>query len=180
DTLKFFASGKRARDNSVISEKELKGGVDYEQKIRDKWSWYTRLGLEYDVIELLDLRTTAAAGFGYQVFDTPEHSLRLRTGLQYKHESYADGRNESAPGLDLGINHRLKLGPAMLATDVTYTPAFEDFTRYNLLHTTSLDWPLSETWSLRLGVENDYNSQPVIGTKRLDTSYFMRAVLSWQ
>lgn len=180
DTLKFFASGKRARDNSVLSEKELKGGGDYEQKIRDKWSWYTRLGLEYDAVELLDLRTTAAAGFGYQVFDTPDHSLRLRTGLQYKHESYSDGRSESSPGLDLGLSHRIKLGPTTLANDVTHTPAFEDFNRYQLLHTSSLDWPISEAWSLRAGVENDYNSMPVAGTKRLDTTYFMHAVLQWQ
>lgn len=180
DTLMFFASGKRARDNSVLTEKELKGGVDYEQKIKDNWSWYTRLGLEYDAVELLDLRTTAAAGFGYQVFDTPDHALRLRTGLQYKHESYSDGRNESAPGLDAGLSHMIKLGPTTLLTDVTYTPAFEDFGRFNLLHTSSLDWPLSEAWSLRLGVENDYNSMPVPGTERLDTSYFMRAVVKWQ
>ena len=180
DTLQFFASGKRARDNGVLTEKELKGGVDYEQKIRDQWSWYTRLGLEYDAVELLDLRTTAAVGLGYQVFDGPDHALRLRTGLQYKHESYSDGRSESAPGLDAGLNHMIKLGPATLATDVTYTPAFEDFNRFNLLHTTSLDWPLSEAWSLRTGVEHDYNSQPSPGTERLDTTYFMRAVLKWQ
>ena len=39
---------------------------------------------------------------------------------------------------------------------------------------------LSTQWKLRLGVANDYNSQPGRGVKRLDTTYFTRLVLNWK
>jgi hypothetical protein len=44
-----------------------------------------------------------------------------------------------------------------------------------------LELPIASTqWKLRVGVANDYNSQPGRGVDKLDTTYFTRLVLSWK
>jgi hypothetical protein len=35
-------------------------------------------------------------------------------------------------------------------------------------------------WKLRIGVSNDYNSEPGPGVKGLDTTYFTRLILNWK
>jgi len=179
DKLNFYAGGNRARENDVLSNKEAYGGIDYEQTFAGKNSWYTRARLEYDAIELLDLRTTVAVGWGYYFFNNPEREFRGRLGLQFQHEAFTTGRSESSPGLDAGVFHRIELGKTTLTSEITITPAFEDFGRYQFNHETSWNIPLSEeNWSLRLGARNDYNSMPTPSTERLDTSYFAKLALS--
>jgi hypothetical protein len=38
----------------------------------------------------------------------------------------------------------------------------------------------SPHWRFRIGVSNDYNSRPVPGVERLDTTYFARLLLTWK
>ena len=181
DKLYLSGGGNRTKENDVLSTKEAYGAIDYETLFKGNNSWYVRMGMEYDVIELLDLRTTAAVGWGYYFYNQPDRHLRGRLGLQYQHESFNEGRTESSPGLDIGLSHKAKIGTTTLTTDVTATPAFEDFNRYQIKHATSWDIPLSqENWKLQLGVRNDYNSMPVPGINRLDISYFAKLVMAWQ
>ncbi|MFM1547771.1 MAG: YdiY family protein [Lentisphaeria bacterium] len=181
DKLHLSGRGNRTKENDVLSTKEAYGSIDYETLIKGNNSWYVRMGMEYDVIELLDLRTTAALGWGYYFHNQSDRHLRGRLGLQYKHESFNDDRTESSPGLDIGLSHKARLGTTALVTDVTATPAFDDFNRYQIKHATNWDIPLpQENWKLQLGIRDDYNSMPVAGVKRLDISYFATLVMAWQ
>lgn len=180
DKLYLYLSGKHAEENSNLTDKELKGGIDFERKAMDPLSWYVRLGMERDEIELLDLRSTAALGLGWYLWEEEDHELRARTGLQVKHESYRNGSNETLPGIDFGLYHRMKLAKYEIKSNVEITPAFEDFAQYTLNHESHVSVPLADSWDLRLGVSNDYNSMPPAGTDELDTGYFMHLVLKWQ
>jgi putative salt-induced outer membrane protein YdiY len=183
DKLLFYASGDRAEENQRTTSKELRGGIDYEYVHTSGHSWYVRSELEYDEIEALDLRATAAAGYGYYFLRKPMHELRGRLGLSYLYESYTDGTTESSPGLDAGLLHRWDLGESTtLHNSVTYTPSFDDFGRFVLDHESSLEFDLAteRDLALRLGVAHQYSSKPVAGKDRLDTTYFARLVLKWQ
>ncbi len=180
EKLLLFISGKNAEENGELTEKEIKGGIDFERKTVKPFSWYTRVGMEHDEIEKLDMRTTAAAGLGMYLIEKEDHELRGRLGLQVTHESYETGTNETSPGIDVGLYQKLKLASYVFTTNVEYKPAFEDFSRYTVAHESHVGIPLAKNWAMRLGVTNDYNSQPAGGTEELDTGYFAHLVLKWQ
>ena len=58
-----------------------------------------------------------------------------------------------------------------MASSVAWTPSFKEFANYRLVHETTFDLPIQtgEFWKLRMGVNNDYQSEPVGGVERLDT-----------
>jgi hypothetical protein len=59
----------------------------------------------------------------------------------------------------------------VLVNRLSYVPTFEDFANFVATHESSLELPLLSTqWKLRLGVANDYNSEPGRGVKKLDTT----------
>lgn len=182
DKLVFYGRGARAKDSGIKTVEELVGGMDFERRFAGgKHSWYTRVELEHDTIEQIDLRTTAGLGYGYYFLDKPAHVLRGRLGFIYRHEDYKYQESKSSPGLDLGLHHDYKLRDwGRLVTDVTYTPSFEDLQDYRLYHETALQLPIGSTaWKLKLGVANEYNSKAPEGTEKLDTTYFTRLVLNW-
>ena len=67
-----------------------------------------------------------------------------------------------------------------LVTHITFVPAFSNFSDFLLTHETAFEIPLAASkWKLKLGVANNYNSQPPLGFKKLDTTYFTRIALNW-
>lgn len=182
DKLGFYISVDRAEENDNTTADEIKGGVDYSAFFSETFSWYARGELEKDEIELLDLRTTAAFGIGKHVIRRDDHKLEFRGGLAYRFENFQDGSKVESPGLDFGLIHFMDLGWGSLNNLLTYNPSFEDFGNFRVYHESSLDLPVGtgEFWKLRLGLSNDYNSEPIAGLDELDTTYYLRLLLSWR
>ncbi len=183
DRLLLYMRYAYAKDDSVESDNSIVGGIDFESYFREKHSWYARVELEYDRIRKIDLRTTAATGYGYFFLKKPHHSLRGRAGLMIRREERRDQPAASTLGLDLGISHGYRFDNAWtISTDVTYTPSVEDYRNYRIWHESLFEIPLvaSEMWKLQLGVTNDYISRPADHKDYLDTTYFGRLVFSWQ
>ncbi|MGC4072783.1 MAG: DUF481 domain-containing protein [Nibricoccus sp.] len=60
-------------------------------------------------------------------------------------------------------------------------PLFEDFANYRFLHESYVELPLADPkWKLRVGLSNDFNSEPAPGLEKMDTTYFARLVLSFK
>ena len=185
DQLQLYIHGERAKNNKEISVEELIGGIDYENRFSPPHSWYARAELERDLVEGIDLRATAAVGYGYYFINQEWHELRGRIGFQVRQEDFDDDQtdSETIPALDLGLYWRYDLGDwGRWITDISYYPSLEDADNYRATHQSSLEVPLarSDFWKLRVGAENEYNSEPAPDIKRLDTTYFLRLVLSWQ
>jgi hypothetical protein len=134
-------------------------------------------------VKSIDLYNIAAAGVGFDVVKKPKQTLTGRAGISFRYEGY---KNSIAPsvkdaGLDIGINNDMEFGNSKLVNRVAYVPTFDDFGNYRITHESYYQIPLTNpNWKLRIGVSNDYNSQPPRGTERLDTAYFTRLVLNWQ
>jgi hypothetical protein len=125
----------------------------------------------------------AAAGLGYDLIKDAKQTLTGRAGLSFRYAGYKNPRSEDvkAAGLDFGLNHRLQLENSILINRLSFVPTFEDFGVYVVTHESLLELPIASTqWKLRVGVANDYNSQPGRGVDKLDTTYFTRLVLSWK
>jgi hypothetical protein len=75
----------------------------------------------------------------------------------------------------------LELANSVLVNRLTVVPTFEDFSNYRAMHESFYELPLANpNWKLRLGLANDYNSEPGLGVQKMDTSYFTRLVLNWR
>ncbi|MFO7761424.1 MAG: DUF481 domain-containing protein [Desulfobia sp.] len=183
DRLKLYLKGIYAKEEGEETDDEIISGIDFESSFAKMHSWYTRIELEKDDIENIDLRTTAGAGYGYYFLKQSDHELRTRFGLSYRHESFDDGSSDSNIGLDLGLHYMYKFNKHLrLVTDITYTPSIEDFADYLLYHESVLEAPvaLSDIWKLQLGLSNQYDSKPAADKEKLDTTYFSRLILQWE
>jgi hypothetical protein len=187
DRLVFFGNFSQAEENSVDSQDEAKVGVDYTNLFSPRFSWYARTELGYDKIKDLDLRSQTAFGFGYSMIKKPNQTLDARGGVSYRFESYPTGedgidRDFDAAGLDLGLLHTCTFSFGKMINTVTFTPAFSDFGNYVLNHESVLELPFSgkRDIRLRMGLKNDYTSQPPPGLKSHDWSYFSSLVFVWK
>ena len=181
DLLHFYLAAEFGEQNDVRTENEYKGGIRYDRDLTERLSWFTRLELEFDEFEDLDLRATAATGFGYWLIKQDDHELKPRLGLGYRHESFDDGTSRDDAILEMGFDYRLDiLTWAQFTHSTTWNPAWEDFADYRLYLDTAMLVPLKDDrFSLKFGIRNEYNSRPVQGNERLDNTYYANLVFKF-
>ena len=183
DSLQFYTAYNRQETDGAISADQFKAGMDFANNFSGRKSWYVRDEAGFDRVKDIELYNIAATGMGYDFVKQPEHILTGRAGLAFRYEGYANPASEDVKsfGLDLGLHHAYTFHNAKLINDLTYMPSFNDFSNYRVVHESYFEVPLaSPRWKLRLGVTNDYASQPGEGVQKLDTTYFTRFVLGWQ
>lgn len=184
DRLKLYTTWENTEKNDSETEDELIGGVDYERELSKLYSWYARTELERDGIEQLSLRSTLAGGMGYYLARNKVRELRLRSGLQYRRETYDSGEDDSQSiGLEFGLSHSWQIATwGKLVNNITYTAAFDNWADYRVVHESSLDLPLAKSrfWKIRLGLAHEYNSISADDTEDLDTTYFVKLVFNWR
>lgn len=183
DTLAFFARANFQDTDDVKSADNARGGVDYSNNFGNSYNWYVRSEFGYDAIKDVDQFFNLSAGFGYVFTDNETRKLDVRAGVGYLSETYGDIAREdlSAASLDLGLTHKETLKWGTWVNRATFTPTIEDFGNFRFIYDTSLDLPLkSDNWSVRTGVNFDYDSEADLsGKKELDTTYYVRMVLKW-
>ncbi len=182
DQLTFYTSIDIAEENDNKSADEIKGGVDFSSFISDTFSWYARMEMEQDEIEEIDLRATTAIGFGKHIIKKKSQSLELRAGLAYRYEDFQDDPTVESPGLDLILLHKKDFSFGAMTNLITINPVFEDLSNYRLFHESALSMPIGAAgyWTMKLGISNDYSSEPPEGLSSMDTTYFTRLNLSWK
>ncbi len=183
DKLIFAGAINRAQENGNETANDWKAGVDYSAFFTGKAVWYARTELSKDKIKAIDLRSNSAFGIGRKLVKKDGHDLEVRLGLGYTYETYTTNAGEfESAGLDLALINAQTIGWAKMNNKLTWTPSFEDFANYRLVHETTFDLPIKagDLWKLRLGVNNDYQSQPVGGVQKLDTTYFTALLLNWR
>ncbi len=191
DKLQFYGAYTRATQevttgNPPVTEDETsaenaKAGVDYSAFFSERASWYVREEIGTDKIKDLDFYSNSAAGVGYSIIKKPAQELTFRLGLAYRYESYEFGDDISTPALDVGLQHTYSTAKWRLINKLVFLPSLEDFANYRLQHDSALELPLAASrWKIRIGVANDYVSEPQPGKEKLDTTYYTRFILSWK
>ena len=185
DKLGFYAAYSRAEQgkgaDKEVSSDNAKAGVDYMAYFTPRVSWYVREEIGTDKIKDLDFYSNTAAGLGYSVIRKPNQELTFRGGLAYRYEAYELDGNLSTAALDLGVAHSYTAATWRIGNKLTFMPSLEDFANYRIQHDSFLELPLASTqWKIRLGVSNDYNSEPQPTKKKLDTTYYTKFLLSWK
>lgn len=183
DTLRAKTKIEKTKKNDRITEDELELQVDYERLFQVKGAWYIRFELEKDDFEDLQARATLAGGYSHYFVKNAKKTLRTRFGLLFRKEEYQDeSNNQETIGLDLGLKLKYEIVEhSYWYSDLTFTPSVEDFQNYRAEHESGLAVSLADSnaWTLKLGVEHEYNSQPVVEVNKLDTTYFTRLELKF-
>ncbi|MCF7688153.1 MAG: DUF481 domain-containing protein [Cephaloticoccus sp.] len=183
DTLQFYTAYDRQESDGTKSADQFKAGSDYTNNFSGQKSWYVRDEIGFDRVKDIELYNVAAAGLGYDFIKTPKRILTGRAGLSFRYEGYKNPVTEDvkSAGLDFGLNHEWEFGDSKLVNRLAFVPAFDDFGNYTIKHESFYELPLANpSWKLRMGLSNDYNSQPGVGVDSLDSSYFTRLVLSFK
>lgn len=183
DILMFYSAYDRQVADGNKSADQFKAGVDYSNNFSGKKSWYVRDEGGFDRVKDVQFYNVAAAGVGYDFIKKPNQTLTGRFGLSFRNENYKSALTPdvNAAGLDFGLTHTLTLTNLSIVNRLSLVPSFNDFANFRFTHESFLELPLANpNWKLRFGLNNDYNSKPGIGVKKLDTGYFSRLVLSWK
>jgi hypothetical protein len=183
DNLQFYTAYDRQVTDGQKSADQFKAGVDYTSNFSGKYSWYMRDEGGFDRVKDIELYNVAAFGMGYDLIKASKQLLTGRAGLSFRYEGYKNPRSTDvkSAGLDFGFAHRLEMNSTLLVNRVTFVPTFEDLGNFRAMHESFLELPLANpSWKLRLGVANDYNSEPGRGVEKMDTAYFTRFVLNWR
>lgn len=185
DKLAFYAAYTKAEQGKgaakTTTSDSAKAGVDYSAYFTPRASWYVREEIGTDKVKDLDFYSNSAAGLGYAVIRKANQELTFRAGLAYRYEAYEVGDNLSTAALDLGVAHSYTAATWRIGNKLTFMPSLQDFANYRIQHDSFLELPLASTqWKVRLGVANDYNSEPQPTKKKLDTTYYTKFLLSWK
>jgi putative salt-induced outer membrane protein YdiY len=183
DALAFFFEYDQAEEEDNKTEDNIAGGVSFESFFSGDLGWYARTELEQDRIDEIDLRSTTGAGLSYRFINEPNQTLVARAGIGYQHTSFdANIDDESSATIDFGLAHEYEYKELfVIDTNLTVVPQTDDFGNYRIEHDTGIELPIgnSGNWKIRMGVENEYESEPVTD-ENLDTSYYTRMVYSWR
>lgn len=181
ETLQFYTAYNYQKSDGETSDDKFKAGLDYANNFSGRKSWYVRDEGGFDRVKDIELYNIAATGLGYDFVKKTQQILTGRVGIAFRYEGYENPATEDvkSAGLDLGLHHEYTFSDSKLVNDFTIVPAFEDFSNYRATHESYFEIPLaSPRWKLRIGVSNDYTSQPGTGVEKLDTTYFTRFVLN--
>jgi len=87
----FDASAFLNETNSVTSNEEYTANLGLEQYITNGWLGYTALNwLRNPEFKNLDNKFSVGAGIGKEIYNDGQHTLKLKVGLAYNVEQYAD------------------------------------------------------------------------------------------
>ncbi|MDR2863297.1 MAG: DUF481 domain-containing protein [Puniceicoccales bacterium] len=182
DTLTFFGKYNYYRTDDNKSTDDLSAGVDYNAKFTELFLWYARTNNGFNKINRINFYSESAVGAGLVALGQEDHKLKFRLGLLYRYETYNNGENFSKPGIDAGLQYLFAWSWGKFEDNLSYMPVFEEFGNFLVKHEAAFEFPLgtSEHWKIRVGVSNEYNSRPLPGVKRLDTTFFTRIVLRFK
>jgi len=134
------------------------------------WYNFYRVEADHDRFADIDYRFVPAAGVGYWFYDLPKLKLLLEAGAGYEHTSYRSNIKDKGNWVlvpraffekELFTNTKIR-------QDVSYYPAFEDFSDYRIHSETILDIAMNQKLSLRISLIDDYNADPPADTKDND------------
>jgi putative salt-induced outer membrane protein YdiY len=158
-----------------------KGTLDLRNdwKITPPWRVFAAGKVEYDQFQDWDWRVSGVVGLGYEFIKTDRTLLLGRVGVGASKE-FGGSDNRIKPELDFGLDLEHKIDERQkLTASLDYFPSLLNFpSDYRVVGKAAYEVVIDEknNLSLKLGLEDVYQSRPGAGKKRDDLTYFLVAV----
>lgn len=152
-------------------------------KIEDsKWRFFVIGKGEYDQFQDWDWRASVFAGVGYEFIKSDTTSLLGRAGLGFSKE-FGGSDNRIKPEANLGLDFEHKLDERQkIVASLDYFPSLLNFPKdYRVIGKAAYEVLVDpkNNLSLKLGVEDRYQSAPGDDKKRNDLLYFATLVYTF-
>lgn len=172
---KFDAQYARSKTAGVKTTDQwfVQGLKDWMWK-DSRWIAFVTARYDADKFQAWDKRVSLGAGAGYKVVDEADLKVRLRAGLNETKEFGSDTDQWRTEGL-LGIDMSRKINDSQnLEASATYYPDFRDSPEYRVVSSVAWSIKLSQTeaLSLKIGVQDEYDSHRENPFKRNDLKYY--------
>src|SRR4249920_1048186 len=146
-------------------------GNDFRYLLGDRWYANTTQDFMNSDEQGLDLRTTVGGGGGRYLLRSASQHLALGGGLAWTNEKYTDPAIPTKDSAEAYVGTEFmteKLKFADLVTRLTYYPSLTIDDRYRINYKFDLDFNLPGDWYLRIGIFENFDSQPPAGLARND------------
>jgi len=182
-SLGASANYARSKTNGVNSTTANKwaGFGQYDYNLSPRLFVFGKLGLEGDALTDLALRSSLAAGLGYKLIDTKETSFNVFGGAGYTTDRYdtvqtigsKTAKSFSRASLYLGeeSSHTLSASTSFKQRLELY-PGLSGDKAFIAKFTAGLSVAVSSSLNLSVGLVDNYNSKPPVGTKKNDVGVF--------
>lgn len=168
-----------ATDDGEKSEDRFLARLRNDWKFRDsKWRFFTEGEFEYDDFQDWDWRWSAFAGPAYAFIENDRTLLLGRVGFGFN--QFVGGENDDvSPQALIGLQYNHKFTDRQsFESEATLFPDLDETGEYRFVGTAAYSILVDPeiNMSLRLGIENRYNSNPGGNNDKNDLDYFLTLV----
>ncbi|MEM9109309.1 MAG: DUF481 domain-containing protein [Planctomycetota bacterium] len=182
DRITFDSSWYYATANDTQTENQFEANLTRDWLKKDApWFFFVKGQYKFDHNRAWENRTSAFGGGGYTLKKTDEVEVNTRLGFggTYEYGSVNDFTPEALFGgsiIKWNLSER-----AAIAGETLYFPSLEDSANFRI--ESSLTWTykldMADGLSLKLGIENEYDSRTPNENQNNDIRYFGAVVLSF-
>jgi putative salt-induced outer membrane protein YdiY len=167
-----YAFAQADGDNTA---KNARGTVGYDYFLTKKLFSTAKEYLEYDKFQGLDIRSTTGLGLGYQIFDSPSHSLSVSTGPAFVYQKFKETGSTKTVTAAWGVDWNYDL----VSDRVQIFHRQKGFRDLGVGGSTALRWTSEQgarievygKLYLKVAFEYRYNSDPEPGKKKSDEAF---------
>ena len=171
-----------AQSNSETNQDQGEANIRNDWKIDGgPWRLYALGRLEYDKFQDWDWRLSAFGGVGYEFIKNDKTLLLGRIGAGGQ-QTFGGSDDKFTPELNLGLDWEQKIDDRQkLFVYTDYYPSLLNFSDFRARIKGGYEVTVDPTnkMALRLGVENNYDSDPGPDSKRNDIVYFLSLIYNW-
>ncbi len=178
--IKADFNQEESNDTDTVDNKSISGTYDYF--FAPKWFWNVSGGLENDEIALLDLRSIASTGLGYQMFESDNLNLKFVAGPGYIDEDYSTGAGESSATAHWALDYDQKFMEDLFRVFHNHTllSPFEDMSGAYIFNSkTGVRLPIRAGIIATAELDFDHDHDPAAGTKSTDRVYALKLGYEW-
>jgi putative salt-induced outer membrane protein YdiY len=174
----FDASAFLSKNDSITSNEEYTANLGLEQYIVDGWLGYGAINwLRNPDFKNFDNKFSIGVGVGKELFNDGQHSFKVKLGVAYNIQQYADATEDAKFGsLNEYLEYVNKLNKtSTLFVKVGASENFDDFKNdYEVLAAAGLNFSVAENISVTIEEEVLYDKIHPGTAKATDTKSIVR------
>ena len=166
----FGVAGAYGEDDGEQNTEFVNAFGQYNRMITDRFYAGLRADFNYDGIADLTYRVTLSPLVGYYLIKATNTTLAVEAGPSVIFEKYGSQSEDTYMGIRFGERFEHKLSATTkIWQSASYVPQVDKWTeKYIITAEAGIDTAITKHWSLRVVVQDVYDSQPAAGRKHND------------
>ena len=163
-------TGAYGEDHDVRNTEYVNAFAQHNRLFTDRFYAGLRADFNYDGIADLSYRVTLSPLLGYYLIKATNTTLAVEAGPSVVFEKYQSKDEDTYMGVRFGERFEQKISATTkFWQSASYVPQVDKWTeKYIITAEAGIDTAITKKWSLRVVVQDVYDSQPAAGRKNND------------